>query len=120
MLLRVENERAIASRETDETHRLLRQPPALSRRYRPDQGVRPESGRSRAVGAAQVASGIAQRSRFGSVHPDDVMRLSATEHPGSQRVRIGAVGVYKAIACVAERSTTHAGDFLVFRAEDPS
>ncbi len=120
MLLRVENERALASRATDETHRLLRHLP----HYHDDiiliKAFDRRAGAAGGVGAAQVAPGIAQGSRFGSVHPDDVMRLSATEHPGSQRVRIRAVGVYKAIACVAERFTTHAGDFLVFRIEDPS
>jgi Domain of unknown function (DUF4118) len=120
MLLRLDNERALASRAADETHRLLRHLP----HYHDDiiliKAFDRKAGTTEVVGTAQLAPGIAEGARFDSVHPDDVQRLSATAHPGSQRVRIRAVGVYKAIICVAERFTTHAGEFLVFRVEDPS
>lgn len=120
MLLRLDNERALATRAADETHRLLRHLP----HYHDDivliKALERKVGVSDGVSMMQLASGIAEGPRFGSVHPDDVKRLSATAHAGSQRVRIRAVGLYKAIVCIGERFTTHAGDFLVFRVEDPS
>ncbi|MCC8395744.1 DUF4118 domain-containing protein [Paraburkholderia sp. MMS20-SJTR3] len=120
MLLRLDNERALASRAADETHRLLRHLP----HYHDDIVlIKAFERRASAVGAAGSAPsepGIAEGTRFGSLHPEDLVRLSATTHPGSQRVRIGTGGVYRAIVCIAERFTTHAGDFLVFRLEDPA
>jgi hypothetical protein len=120
MLLRLDNERALATRATDETHRLLRHLPHYHEDIILIKAFDRKAGAADAVSTAQVAPGIAQGARFGSVHPDDVMRLSATAHPGSQRVRIKALDVYKAFVCIAERFTTHAGEFLVFRVEDPS
>lgn len=120
MLLRLDNERALASRAADETHRLLRHLP----HYHDDIVLIKAFDRRAAavdtVSATQGAPGIAEGARFDSLHPDDVSRLSATTHPGSQRVRIGTNGIYRAIVCIAERFTTHAGDFLVFRLEDPA
>ncbi|WP_408449799.1 DUF4118 domain-containing protein [Paraburkholderia sediminicola] len=87
MLLRLDNERTLASRAVDETHRLLRHLP----HYHDDIIVIKAFERS--VGASQDATGVAPGARFGSVHPDDAMRLSASSHPGSHRVRLSNGGV---------------------------
>ncbi|RFU49236.1 DUF4118 domain-containing protein [Paraburkholderia sp. DHOC27] len=120
MLLRLDNERALASRAADETHRLLRHLP----HYHDDiiliKAFERQAGSADTASAAQQASGIAPGVRFDSVHPEDTLRLSTTTHAGSQRVRIGHGASYKAFACIAERFTTHAGDFLVFRVENPA
>ncbi len=120
MLLRLDNERALASRAADETHRLLRHLPHYHEDIILIKAFEQQAGLVDPASKAQGASGIAQGVRFDSVHPEDTMRLSATTHPGSQRVRIGNGASYKAFACIAERFTTHAGDFLVFRVEEPT
>jgi hypothetical protein len=120
MLLRADNERAIARRAVDETHRLLRHLPqhhdtiiliqALDRR------AANESGVLRANGGTPNA--CAPGRRFDAVHPDDIRRIQTTLTPGTQRVRVAADGGYRHVDSVCESFTTHAGDFLVLRIEE--
>jgi K+-sensing histidine kinase KdpD len=120
MLLRLDNERALAKRAADETHRLLRHLP----HYHDDiiliKAFDRSSGAAARPGAAKDVSGVAHGACFDSVHPADAVRLSSTSNPGTHRVRFSRGGVYKSIVCIAERFTTHAGDFLVFRVEGSS
>lgn len=120
MLLRADNERAIARRAVDETHRLLHHLPqhhdaiiliqALDRRAANEAGA---SARGVAFNAC------APGRRFETVHPDDIRRLQATLTPGTQRVRIATTdGGYRHVDSICESFTTHAGDFLVLRVED--
>jgi hypothetical protein len=123
MLLRADNERAIASRAVDETHRLLRHLP----RYH-DSIVLIQALDRRAAGGANggtafampktVPAALAPGTRFEQVHHEDIKRLSSTLRPGSHRLRLQAgAGKYKPVDCVCEKFTTHAGDFLVLRLE---
>jgi hypothetical protein len=124
MLLRADNERAIASRGVDETHRLLRHLPhyhddiiliqALDRRAVQEHGGAARSGVSKPIPAA-----TAPGRRYEHVHANDIVRLSSTLQPGSHRARIDlGRGKYKLMDCICERFTTHAGDFLVLRLGD--
>jgi K+-sensing histidine kinase KdpD len=119
MLLRADNERAIANRAVDETHRLLRHLPhyhddivliqALDRHAQDSNGSTP----------AAPPAAIAPGSRYEHVHADDIKRLMSTLKAGSHRARVEAgAGKYRLVDCICERFTTHAGDFLVLRLED--
>jgi K+-sensing histidine kinase KdpD len=122
MLLRLDNERAVANRAADETHRLLRHLP----HYHSDIILIKAVDRKSIIPGVSAASpqalpaAIAPGSRFESVHPDDVNRLSLTAHAGSHRVRIALGSTFRTVNCICECFTTHAGDFLVFRVDDPS
>ncbi|QQC67937.1 DUF4118 domain-containing protein [Paraburkholderia ginsengisoli] len=119
MLLRRDNERVLADRAADETHRLMRHLPhyhddiVLIKAF--DRKAGAEARRAR-----HDATAIAQGTRFDNVHPDDVKRLASMIHPGSQRVRITHGSAFRTITCLGEQFTTHAGDFLVFRVEEAS
>lgn len=122
MLLRHDNERLLARRAVDETHRLLRH---LSHHHRtfifiqalernalqqPAGDVKPHGTLPR------LPNEIAPGPRFADVHPDDIQRLGKSLCPGSHRVRLKTgEGISKLTECVCERFTTHAGDFLVLR-----
>ncbi|WP_323117907.1 DUF4118 domain-containing protein [Burkholderia alba] len=118
MLLRLDNERAIADLAIDETHRLLRHLP----HYQRDIILIKALDRIPASAAPGQAAfpAIAPGSRFDSVHADDVKRLSTTSHAGSHRVRVATGSAYRTVGCLCERFATHAGDFLVFRVEESS
>jgi K+-sensing histidine kinase KdpD len=126
MLLRADNERVIASRAADETHRLLRHLPhyhddiilikALDRRAMQEHSDAARNGISKPMPAATAT---APGSRYEHVHSNDIVRLSSTLQPGSHRARIDVGrGKYKLMDCICERFTTHAGDFLVLRLGD--
>ncbi|MFM0736055.1 DUF4118 domain-containing protein [Paraburkholderia xenovorans] len=124
MLLRHDNERMLARRAIDETHRLLRHLShhhktfiliqALERKARPQQ----DEGRVPSL-LPRLPNEIAPGPRFADVNPDDLQRLSKALLPGSHRARLkGSDGASKLTDCVCERFTTHAGDFLVLRIGD--
>lgn len=122
MLLRADNERAIANRAVDETHRLLRHLPHyhddIILIQAIDRHAIPETQDSTRVGGTSesTAAATAPGNRFDAVHADDILRLTATLKPGSHRARVNAgSGKYKLTDCICERFTTHAGDFLVLR-----
>lgn len=121
MLLRHDNERLLARRAVDETHRLLRH---LSHHHRtfifiqalernalqPADDLKPQSVLPR------LPNEIAPGPRFADVDPEDIQRLSKALWPGSHRVRLkSGDGASKLTECVCERFTTHAGVFLVLR-----
>jgi K+-sensing histidine kinase KdpD len=120
MLLRIDNERALAKRAIDETHRLLRHLPhhhndiILIKAF----DRKPVSGDAPTV--AEESSATAPGRRFANVHEDDLRRLLLTTHAGSERIRIAVGGTYQMFGCIVERFTTHAGDFLVARVEEQS
>ena len=121
MLLRADNERLLAGRAVDETHRLLRHLPhyhddiiliqALDHRPALDDRGGAGVARSNRITAA-TAPGL----RYEHVHSDDIELLLPTLTPGNHpaRVDMGA-GQFKPMDCVCERFRTHAGDFLVLR-----
>jgi K+-sensing histidine kinase KdpD len=125
MLLRADNERAIASRAVDETHRLLRHLPHYHEDIiliqAIDRHAVVETSRIEQVAGPgeSIAAAIAPGHRFDKVHADDIHRLTATLKPGTHRARVQAgSGKYKLTDCICERFTTHAGDFLVLRVGD--
>ncbi|WP_459621139.1 DUF4118 domain-containing protein [Burkholderia sp. 3C] len=123
MLLRQDNERALARRAVDETHRLLRhlaqhqQDLILIKALARDAMQRAQVGQS--VDAPLPFDGeVAPGRLFQEVHPDDATRVSHTLSAGSHRVRMqvsAQAGDFRLTQCVCERFTTHAGDFLVLR-----
>jgi hypothetical protein len=144
MLLRHDNERMLARRAVDETHRLLRHLSQYHKSFVMIQALeRTPAGSGRAAArahgeaaddpsAASPLSAIAPGPRFDDVEPDDIRRLSNALWAGSHRVRLregdataaipaGGVasapgaGAAQLVDCVCERFTTHAGDFLVLR-----
>jgi K+-sensing histidine kinase KdpD len=126
MLLRQDNERALAKRAVDETHRLLRHLAqhhhhfVLIKALERNATQRASVGQSAASIAALPAE-IAPGPRFDDVHPEDIQRLTNALWPGSHRVRLrvpGHDGEMRLTQCTCERFTTHAGDFLVLRTEN--
>lgn len=126
MLLRQDNERALARRAIDETHRLLRhlaQHQAqliLIKALERNAMQRAHVGQS--VDAPLPFDGeVAPGPLFDALHPEDIVRVTNALSPGSHRVRARHVvlgGDYRLTQCVCERFTTHAGDFLVLRTEE--
>ena len=126
MLLRHDNERALARRAFDETHRLLRHLAQhhdgfiLIKGLERNAAQRASAGQGTAQGlpaAAEVAPGPL----FDALHPEDVQRLTHALSPGHHRVRLRSEQhkrEYRHANCNCERFTTHAGDFLVLRTED--
>lgn len=125
MLLRHDNERALARRAVDETHRLLHHLAQhhhgfiLMKALERDAAARASVGQSTAWSSSE-AEGVAPGPLFAAVHPEDVQRITHTLWPGSHRVRLrrsqhGAE--FRLTPCRCERFTTHAGDFLVLRTE---
>ncbi len=121
MLLRHDNERMLARRAVDETHRLLRH---LSHHHRTfvfiqaleRNALRPLDDVKPAGTLPRLPNEIAPGPRFADVDPEDVQRLSKALLPGSHRVRLrSGDGLSRLTECVCERFTTHAGDFLVLR-----
>ncbi len=124
MLLRQDNERALARRAVDETHRLLRhlaqhqQALILIKAIARDARQRAQVGQS--VDASLPFDGeVAPGPLYRDVHPDDLPRVSVALSAGSHRVRVGTPaqpGEFRLTQCMCERFTTHAGEFLVLRA----
>ncbi|MFM0054220.1 DUF4118 domain-containing protein [Paraburkholderia phytofirmans] len=121
MLLRHDNERMLARRAVDETHRLLRH---LSHHHKTfifiqalERNALQQVDDVKAPGALpRLPNEIAPGPRFADVDPDDIQRLGKGMWPGSHRVRMkSGDGAPKLTECVCERFTTHAGDFLVLR-----
>ncbi|MCG5076722.1 DUF4118 domain-containing protein [Paraburkholderia tagetis] len=124
MLLRHDNERVLARRAVDETHRLLRHLAQyhegfiLIKALERDAAQRASVGQSTA--ALPAATEVAPGPLFDAVHPEDVQRVSKALWPGQHRVRLRrAPGEreFRLTTCNCERFTTHAGDFLVLRTE---
>lgn len=129
MLLRHDNERMLARRAVDETHRLLRHLAHYNKTFILIQALErhavvPASGDASASSPAgatarALPSEIAPGPRFTDVHPEDIQRFWNGLRPGSHRVRMESDdGMSKLVDCVCERFTTHAGDFLVLRIGD--
>jgi K+-sensing histidine kinase KdpD len=121
MLLRHDNERMLARRAIDETHRLLRH---LSHHHRTfifiqaleRDALQPVDDLKQHSVLPRLPNEIAPGPRFADVDPDDIQRLGKALHPGTHRVRLKTGdGASKLTECVCERFTTHAGDFLVLR-----
>jgi K+-sensing histidine kinase KdpD len=121
MLLRHDNERMLARRAVDETHRLLRH---LSHHHKTfiliqalERNALHQADDIKPQGTLpRLPNEIAPGPRFAEVHPEDIQRLSNALWPGSHRVRLSSGdGRSKLTECVCERFTTHAGDFLVLR-----
>ncbi|KUZ75422.1 hypothetical protein WI36_11865 [Burkholderia ubonensis] len=145
MLLRHDNERLLARRAIDETHRLLHHLSQYHRTFVLMKALEHNaawsasadtSGTSGPAGDAHAAlpppAEIAPGPRFDDVDPDDLRRLSKTLSAGRHRVRLrrsgtpatraagdaAGDGARRFVDCVCERFTTHAGDFLVLRIDD--
>ncbi|MEK6348504.1 MAG: DUF4118 domain-containing protein [Burkholderia sp.] len=126
MLLRQDNERALARRAVDETHRLLRylaqhqQKLILIKALERDAVQRAQVGQS--VDAPLPFDGeVAPGPLHAELHPDDIQRVTHALSAGSHRVRIRSAalgGDFRLAPCICERFTTHAGDFLVLRTEE--
>lgn len=126
MLLRQDNERALARRAVDETHRLLRylaqhqQELILIKALERNAMQRAQVGQS--VDAPLPFDGeVAPGPLHAEVHPDYIQRVTHALSAGSHRVRFRAAalgGDFRLMPCVCERFTTHAGDFLVLRTEE--
>lgn len=125
MLLRHDNERALARRAVDETHRLLRHLAQhhdgfiLIKALERNAAQRASVGQS-AAHALPLASEVAPGPLFEAVHPEDLQRLTHALSPGHHRVRLRHPQhehEYRQCNCSCERFTTHAGDFLVLRTE---
>lgn len=121
MLLRHDNERMLARRAVDETHRLLRH---LSHHHRTfvfiqaleRNALQPADDVKPPVALPRLPNEIAPGPRFADVDPEDIQRLSKGLWPGSHRVHLkSGDGMSKLTECMCERFTTHAGDFLVLR-----
>lgn len=121
MLLRHDNERMLARRAVDETHRLLRH---LSHHHRTfifiqaleRDALQPADDLKQHSVLPRLPNEIAPGPRFADVDPDDIQRLGKALRPGTHRVRLKTGdGPAKLTECVCERFTTHAGDFLVLR-----
>ncbi|QGZ66630.1 DUF4118 domain-containing protein [Paraburkholderia acidisoli] len=124
MLLRHDNERALARRAGDETHRLLRHLAQYHSGFILIKALERNAVQRSAVskgGAAVLlqASEVEPGPLFDAVHPEDVQRLNNALWPGSHRVRLRDANdsEHRLINCICERFTTHAGDFLVLRTE---
>ena len=126
MLLRNDNERALARRSIDETHRLLRHLAQHHDGFILIKGLERKAtqlgGSNRAVAdALPQATEVAPGPLFNVVHPDDLPRLTHSLSPGPHRVRLQSrqhKREYRMTNCSCERFTTHAGDFLVLRMEN--
>jgi K+-sensing histidine kinase KdpD len=124
MLLRQDNERALAKRAVDETHRLLRYLTQHHHHFVMIKALERNAVQRASVGQvagapAAQATEIAPGPRFDDVHPEDIQRLTKALWPGSHRLRmLGHNGETKLVHCMCERFTTHAGDFLVLRTEN--
>ncbi|EEA04150.1 hypothetical protein BH160DRAFT_0582 [Burkholderia sp. H160] len=126
MLLRQDNERALARRAVDETHRLLRHLAQYHDGFILIKGL--ERNIAQRVGASASgapvlppAAEVAPGPLFDALHPEDVHRLTNALWPGHHRVRLRGEQhehEYRLTNCSCERFTTHAGDFLVLRTEE--
>ncbi|MGI4859597.1 MAG: DUF4118 domain-containing protein [Janthinobacterium lividum] len=140
ILLRADNERLLARRHADETHRLLRE---LT--HRRDQLVfiravpptptpgAPVATPAMVPGAATAATaaapgpraakrslgnGLQAGDRFDAVHPADIERVLTVLTPGTHRVRVlTATADYRLTDALCERFATPAGDFFILRLE---
>jgi K+-sensing histidine kinase KdpD len=124
MLLRHDNERVLARRAIDETHRLLRHIAHHNKAFILIQALE-RNALSHVNGNAtpgirrQLPNEIAPGPRYTDIHPEDIQRFSNGLWPGNHRARIQpGDGTSKLVDCVCERFTTHAGDFLVLRIGD--
>jgi K+-sensing histidine kinase KdpD len=110
MLLRADNERAIASRAADETHRLIRNLPRyhddiIPTQARVHQAVRCHGESEPASAPKAKRAATAPGMPHEHVHSNDTSRLSSTLVPSSShrtRIDVG-VGQYKLIDSVADR-----------------
>ena len=110
MLLRADNERAIASRAADETHRLIRNLPRCHDDIIPTQALVPKAARCH--GESDLASApktkpaaTAPGMHYEHVHSNDISRLSSTPAPSSSHrtgIDVG-VGEYELMDGAAKR-----------------
>lgn len=143
MLLRADNERLLADRRADETHRLLRSltqrhgqlifiqalPPGQSPLDVGGQESTPSGADATESALDHASSDTATRkrlllqnqaiqagSRFDDVHPEDIDRVLAVPTPGHHRVRLrSGPDNYALSDTVCERFATPTGDFLILR-----
>lgn len=115
MLLRLDNERLLASYSADETHRLLRQITHRRDKVIAIQAIERRGGPAPERAGVPIQPG----SRFADLHPDELNRLQAPLTPGPLRLRLrDEHGEEVLVDCVCERFATEVGDFLVLRIED--
>ncbi|MGI4814312.1 MAG: DUF4118 domain-containing protein [Janthinobacterium lividum] len=117
MLLRADNERAVAKRALDETRRLVEYLP----QHHAAISVIQISGR-RDAQAGEIASSTGELMEFipsswlAALHPQDLQRMRHGMTPGSHLLRIDTSGDgYQQVDCVCEHFSTHAGDYQVLR-----
>ena len=123
MVLRNDNERAIARRSIDETHRLVLHLAQYNKNLILIQALERDAGSGRGATLAgmrlPVPNEIAPGPRFGELDPEDLKRFrSGGLTLGRLWVHLRrGEGPYVRTECLCERFTTHAGDFLVLRLE---
>ncbi|WP_244808313.1 DUF4118 domain-containing protein [Caballeronia zhejiangensis] len=133
MLLRHDNERLLASRATDEMHRMLHHIAQYNRsliliKALDPSGAPPSSFVATAatstsngvIDDAPIGAGIAYGARHAEVHQDDLARVSDRLTPGHHRMRLvsGGRNEWRPVECVCDRFITPSGEFLILRAED--
>ncbi|WP_321840071.1 DUF4118 domain-containing protein [Paraburkholderia bannensis] len=124
MLLRHDNERVLARRAEDETHRLLRHLAQHHEGFILIKALERNAAQRASVGqstsALPAATEVAPGPLFDAVHPEDIQRLTNALWPGAHRVRLRRAAnerEFRLTNCHCERFTTHAGDFLVLSTE---
>ncbi|MGN6578407.1 MAG: DUF4118 domain-containing protein [Bordetella sp.] len=123
MVLRDDNERAIARRAVDETHRLVLHLAQYNRDLVLIQALERAGGGERAALPGirlPVPNEIAPGPRFAELDSDDLRRLrGGALMPGRLWVRLRrGEDAHARVECVCERFVTHAGDFLVLRVQE--
>ncbi|CAB3774543.1 DUF4118 domain-containing protein [Paraburkholderia humisilvae] len=125
MLLRHDNERMLARRAVDETHRMLRHLVRYHDGFILIKGPDLNAGRGataheratrKMVGPVEVTPGPL----FDALHPADVERFVNALWPGNHRVRLRSrqhEQEFQLTDGSCERFATHVGDFLVLRIE---
>ena len=125
VLLRQDNERALARRAVDETHRLLHHLAQYHDGFILIKGLERSAAQRAAASATSApalppAAEVAPGPLFEALHPEDRQRLNNALWPGQHRVRLRSrqhEQEFRLTNCSCERFTTHAGDFLVLRTE---
>ncbi|MCY0389238.1 DUF4118 domain-containing protein [Robbsia sp. Bb-Pol-6] len=133
ILLRSDNERLLARRHADETHRLLRElthrrdqlvfiravnPTPLANDPAAVPAIAPEVVPGTRPATRSLGNGLQAGDRFDAVHPADIERVLTVLTPGAHRVRLlTAAGDYRLTDALCERFTTPAGDFFILRLE---
>jgi len=145
MLLRADNDRLLANRRADETHRLLR---SLTQRHEQlifiqaissgqpsldldeENAITETDALALAIDSASTDAAVKKRlllqthaiqaaSRFDDVHPEDIDRILHVLTPGPHQIRLlSGADSYAIVRAICERFTTPTGDFLILRLDE--